>query len=68
MAAEIPPVSPAVFRPSSAIMLHRHKEYEQSKLHLMQFRDLFDSQDEEVKSADPEVIEQAKGLGRLLGV
>ena len=49
-------------------MLHRFKEYDQAKLHLMQFRGLFDDQDEELRNADPEIIEQAKSLGRLLGV
>ena len=51
----------------SAIMLHRHKEYEQAKLHLLQFRDLFDAQEEDLRSADPEIVDQAKALGRLLG-
>ena len=49
-------------------MLQRHKEYEQSKLHLLQFRDLFDEQDEDVKHADQESIDQAHALGRLLGI
>ena len=52
----------------TAIMLQRHKEYEQSKLHLLQFRDLFDEQDEDVKHADQEIIDQAHALGRLLGI
>ena len=49
-------------------MLQRHKENDQAKLHLMQFRDLFDAQDEEAKSSDPDLIEQGHTLGRLLGV
>ena len=61
-----PPIPPPTL--CTAIMLQRHKEYEQSKLHLLQFRDLFDEQDEDVKHADQEIIDQAHALGRLLGI
>ena len=49
-------------------MLQRHKETDQAKLHLMQFRDLFDELDDESKHADPDVIEQGHAIGKLLGM
>jgi len=57
-----------IFNSVAAITLQRHKENDQAKLHLMQFRDLFDALDDETKHADQDVIEQGHAIGRLLGV
>jgi Bardet-Biedl syndrome 4 protein len=57
-----------LFHLNYAVLLQRHEEYDQAKLHLMQFRELFEAQDEEAKNSDPDILEQAYALGRLLGV
>lgn len=48
-------------------MLQQNKQFEQAKMHMLQFRELYDLQDEAAKSSDPEVLEQAQVLGQLLG-
>lgn len=49
-------------------MLYGQKLYDQAKLHLAQFRGIFNDLDEDARNADPEVLEQSSALGQLLGV
>lgn len=51
----------------AAIMLAKHQQLDQAKLHYLQFRALFDDLDEDAKNADPEIVEQARSLGQVLG-
>ncbi|GLI61293.1 hypothetical protein VaNZ11_003647 [Volvox africanus] len=62
-----PPGEP-VFHLNYAILLYNQKQYDSAKLHLHQFRALFQDMDEEARRADPEVTEQSGLLGQLLNI
>lgn len=57
-----------VFHLNYAITLHQHNDHETAKLHLQQFRELFEGQDEGVMNSDPDILEQSHVLGQLLSV
>ena len=52
--------------PFPAVMLYHNKQYDEAKLHLLQFKELFAVLDEEAKNADPEILEQSHLLTQLL--
>ncbi len=47
-------------------MLFKHERLDDAKLHLTQFQELFEGQDESAKNTDPEMLEQAAHLRQAL--
>jgi len=56
-----------LFELNYAITLFNHEELDTAKQHFREFKTLWNELDEEVKNADPDVIEQMAELEQALG-
>ncbi len=52
----------------TAVLLFNNKQFESAKLHMHQFRALYNDMDEEARRVDPEIGEQAAQLSQQLGM
>lgn len=57
-----------LFELNYSITLFNHNELDQAKAHFREFKQLWNELEEEVKNADPDVMEQMAELERSLGV